>query len=146
MLRALLPALACVVLASCGAKSDATHESNGATAVENETFAKLSLTSSAFKDGQPIPTQYSCDGLNQSPALEWGEPPAGTKSFALVIDDPDAPSGTFRHWGAYDIPASASGRRSTTTAVSRATRAPARPRATACIIIISSCSRSTWTG
>ena len=106
MLRALLPALACVALASCGAKSDATHESNGATAVENETLAKLSLTSSAFKDGQPIPTQYSCDGLNQSPALEWGEPPAGTKSFALVIDDPDAPSGTFRHWGAYDIPAS----------------------------------------
>jgi Raf kinase inhibitor-like YbhB/YbcL family protein len=39
--------------------------------------------------------------------LSWGEPPAGTRSFALVIDDPDAPSGTFRHWGVFDIPASA---------------------------------------
>jgi Raf kinase inhibitor-like YbhB/YbcL family protein len=39
--------------------------------------------------------------------LKWGEPPAGTKSFALVIDDPDAPSGAFRHWGVFDIPASA---------------------------------------
>ena len=56
--------------------------------------------------GSYAPTPNSCDGLTQSPALEWGEPPAGTKSFALVIDDPDAPSGTFRHWGAYDIPAS----------------------------------------
>jgi len=75
--------------------------------VENATLAKLELTSDAFQNGQPIPTEYSCDGSNKSPALHWGEPPAGTKSFALVIDDPDAPSGTFRHWGAYDIPASA---------------------------------------
>ena len=75
--------------------------------MENATLAKLELTSDAFADGQPIPTEYSCDGANKSPALHWGDPPAGTKSFALVIDDPDAPSGTFRHWGAYDIPASA---------------------------------------
>ena len=73
----------------------------------NATHAKLELTSDAFADGQPIPTEYSCDGANKSPALHWGDPPAGAKSFALVIDDPDAPSGTFRHWGAYDIPASA---------------------------------------
>jgi Raf kinase inhibitor-like YbhB/YbcL family protein len=39
--------------------------------------------------------------------MKWGEPPTGTKSFALVVDDPDAPSGTFRHWGIFDIPASA---------------------------------------
>jgi len=75
--------------------------------VENATLTKLSLTSDAFQNGQPIPTQYTCDGADQTPALHWGEPPAGTKSFALVIDDPDAPSGTFRHWGVYDIPASA---------------------------------------
>ena len=73
--------------------------------MENATLAKLSLTSSAFQGGQPIPAQYSCDGANQSPPLQWGEPPAGTKSFALTIDDPDAPNGTFRHWAAYDIPA-----------------------------------------
>ena len=74
--------------------------------MEKATLAKLTLSSDAFHDGQAIPAQYSCDGANRSPALKWGEPPAGTKSFALVIDDPDAPSGTFRHWDAYDIPAS----------------------------------------
>lgn len=73
--------------------------------MENSTLTKLSLTSDAFQEGQPIPTQYTCDGADQSPPLRWGEPPQGTKSFALVVDDPDAPSGTYRHWGAYDIPA-----------------------------------------
>ena len=75
--------------------------------MENATLIKLSLASDAFQDGQPIPTQYTCDGADQTPALRWGEPPPATKGFALVIDDPDAPSGTFRHWGVYDIPASA---------------------------------------
>jgi len=75
--------------------------------VENAALTKIELTSDAFQDGQPIPTQYTCDGADQTPALKWGEPPEGTKSFALVIDDPDAPSGTFRHWGVFDIPASA---------------------------------------
>ena len=74
--------------------------------MENATLTKLQLTSDAFKDGQPIPAQYTCDGADQTPALQWSDPPAGTKSFALVIDDPDAPSGTFRHWGVLDIPAS----------------------------------------
>ena len=69
----------------------------------------LTLTSDAFQNGQSIPQVYSCDGANHSPALHWSEPPAGTKSFALVIDDPDAPNGTFRHWGVFDIPASARG-------------------------------------
>ena len=75
--------------------------------MENATLTKLELTSDAFRAGQPIPTRYTCDGANQSPALQWSEPPAGTKSFALVVDDPGAPSGTFRHWGVFDIPASA---------------------------------------
>ena len=70
------------------------------------TLTRISLTSDAFQDGQPIPTQFSCDGANNSPALHWGDPPNGTRSFALVIDDPDAPGGTFRHWGVYDIPSS----------------------------------------
>ena len=69
-------------------------------------MAQFGLTSPAFQNGQAIPAQYSCDGAGQSPPLAWGAPPQGTKSFALVVDDPDAPSGTFRHWGAYDIPAS----------------------------------------
>ena len=99
------PAIALVALASCGASK---HESTqGAAAVENATLTKLELTSDAFKNGQPIPGQYTCDGADQTPVLHWSEPPAATKSFALVIDDPDAPSGTFRHWGVFDIPPSA---------------------------------------
>jgi Raf kinase inhibitor-like YbhB/YbcL family protein len=98
--------LALVALASCGASNRSTNETNGAATVDNATLAKINLSSDAFADGQPIPTQYTCDGADQTPTLHWGEPPAGTKSFALVVDDPDAPSGTFRHWGVYDIPAS----------------------------------------
>lgn len=75
--------------------------------MDHATLAKLSLTSDAFQNGGAIPAQFTCDGADQPPPLGWGEPPEGTKSFALVVDDPDAPSGTFHHWGAFDIPASA---------------------------------------
>ena len=98
--------VALVALASCGASDRSSTETNGAAAVENATLTKLNLTSDAFKNGQPIPQQYTCDGADQTPVVRWGAPPEGTKSFALVIDDPDAPSGTFRHWGVFDIPAS----------------------------------------
>ena len=75
--------------------------------MDNATLTKIQLISDAFKDGQPIPKQFTCDGADQTPVIRWGAPPEGTKSFALVIDDPDAPSGTFRHWGVFDIPAEA---------------------------------------
>jgi hypothetical protein len=106
MWRHLAPVLLIAALASCGAGDNAANEANGGTAVENATLTKLNLISDSFKDGQPIPAQYTCDGADQTPVLRWGAPPDGTKSFALVIDDPDAPSGTFRHWGVFDIPAS----------------------------------------
>jgi Raf kinase inhibitor-like YbhB/YbcL family protein len=61
------------------------------------------LTSSAFSDGQPIPTKYTVDGDDVSPPLEWHDVPEGTRSFALVVEDPDAPSGMFRHWALYNI-------------------------------------------
>jgi Raf kinase inhibitor-like YbhB/YbcL family protein len=107
VLLKIAPAVALVALASCGARNQPANEAKGGTAVENATLTKVELTSDAFQDGQAIPQQYSCDGADQSPPLRWGEPPAGTKSFALIVDDPDAPSGIFRHWGAYDIPADA---------------------------------------
>jgi len=75
--------------------------------MEDATVTRLALSSPDFADGQPIPVRFTCDGADQAPQLRWSDPPGGTKSFALVIDDPDAPSGTFRHWGVYDIPASA---------------------------------------
>ena len=65
----------------------------------------LKLMSSAFLPGEPIPAAYSCDGENFSPPLTWTHPPNGTKSFALIFDDPDAPAGTWVHWLLFDLPA-----------------------------------------
>ena len=66
------------------------------------------LTSDAFANGQSIPAKYSCIGKNISPALAWTEPPTGTQSFALIVDDPDAPSPQpWVHWVIYKIPATA---------------------------------------
>jgi Raf kinase inhibitor-like YbhB/YbcL family protein len=65
----------------------------------------LKLTSDAFANGQSIPAKYSCIGRNISPALKWNEPPAETQSFALIMEDPDAPAGTWVHWVLFNIPA-----------------------------------------
>jgi len=68
----------------------------------------LKLTSGAFNQGGSIPDQFSKKDGNASPPLEWHGLPPGTKSLALIVDDPDAPSGTFVHWLLYDIPISLS--------------------------------------
>lgn len=103
----IVPALAFVASASCGGARHSSDQPNGAAAVDNATLTELQVTSDAFQNGQPIPTEFTCDGDNDTPTIKWSEPPAGTRAFALVIDDPDAPGGTFRHWGVFDIPASA---------------------------------------
>jgi len=64
------------------------------------------LTSTAFGAGDPIPRKYTCDGEDTSPPLQWSDPPKGTRSFALIADDPDAPMGTWVHWVLYNLPAS----------------------------------------
>jgi Raf kinase inhibitor-like YbhB/YbcL family protein len=64
----------------------------------------FSLWSSAFEDGDAIPERYTCDGENVSPALKWSNAPVGTKSFALVVSDPDAPRGPWFHWVLYNLP------------------------------------------
>ena len=69
----------------------------------------LTITSPAFKHGEVIPTRHTRDGENLSPPLEWRDAPPETKSFVLIVEDPDAPSGTFRHWAMYNIPASETG-------------------------------------
>ena len=65
----------------------------------------LEISSQAFKDGGAIPSRYTCDGANVSPPISWAAGPDGTKSYALVVDDPDAPRGTFTHWVMFNIPA-----------------------------------------
>ncbi len=67
------------------------------------------ISSPSFKDGQPIPVKFSCLGENVSPALAWSGLPSGTKSLALITEDPDAPSGTFTHWVIYNMPATLTG-------------------------------------
>jgi Raf kinase inhibitor-like YbhB/YbcL family protein len=71
----------------------------------------LSITSTAFRHEGPIPSEFTCDGADRSPPLAWTGAPAGTRSFALIMDDPDAPDPkapkmTYVHWVLYDIPAS----------------------------------------
>ena len=66
----------------------------------------LVISSPAFANGGAIPSDFSCAGRDISPALHWTEPPAGTQSFALIMDDPDAPMGTWVHWIVFNIPAS----------------------------------------
>jgi Raf kinase inhibitor-like YbhB/YbcL family protein len=107
MFKRLAPALLLTALASCGAGGSAANQANGGAPVANKSLTKFDISSDDFRDGQPIPAAHGCDGADHSPALSWGEPPAGTKSFVLVMDDPDAPSGTFTHWAAFDIPPTA---------------------------------------
>lgn len=63
----------------------------------------LELTSAAFDDGEPIPAKHSCEGDDVSPPLAWSYVPDGTRTLALIMHDPDAPSGDFVHWLAWNI-------------------------------------------
>ena len=98
---ALLAACAATTLVvGCGEVPAAADPSTGGNVM------KLKLTSGAFQSGQSIPLKYSVEGEDVSPALEWDEPPTGTKELALVCDDPDAPtSQPWVHWVIYSIPA-----------------------------------------
>jgi hypothetical protein len=71
------------------------------------TMESLTVTSRSFASNGEIPVDYTCDGANRSPQLTWSAPPRGTKSFAVVVEDPDAPSGTFTQWIVYNISADA---------------------------------------
>ena len=66
--------------------------------------ANMKIESSAFADRSAIPKQYTCQGTDSSPDLKWSTPPEGTKSLALIVDDPDAPVGTWVHWVVWNIP------------------------------------------
>jgi Raf kinase inhibitor-like YbhB/YbcL family protein len=72
---------------------------------ETKVASEMKLTSAAFKEGQPIPPPYTCDGVNVSPPLEWTGVPSSAKTLAIICDDPDAPSGNWVHWVLYNLPA-----------------------------------------
>jgi len=90
-------------LAAAGCK-DRKVQSGAGDVPEKTAGAVLELRSSAFADGEAIPSAYTCEGADQSPPLEWSAPPEGTRSLVLVMDDPDAPKGTWVHWVLYAIP------------------------------------------
>lgn len=69
----------------------------------------MEISSPVFENEGAIPPRFSCDGDDVSPPLSWSGAPEGTRQFALIVDDPDAPGGTFVHWVYYNIPADASG-------------------------------------
>jgi Raf kinase inhibitor-like YbhB/YbcL family protein len=69
----------------------------------------LAITSPAFSSLGPIPSRFTRDAANISPPIDWHDAPPATRSFVLIVEDPDAPRGTFRHWAVYDIPASSTG-------------------------------------
>lgn len=68
----------------------------------------FAFTSFPFSPGEPIPTEYTCEGDDLSPSLEWVHAPDGTESVALLVDDPDAPGQTFTHWVLFNLPPDAS--------------------------------------
>jgi Raf kinase inhibitor-like YbhB/YbcL family protein len=78
-------------------------------AIKCSAAGPFQITSSVIAAGASIPRENACTGANLSPPLSWSGAPAATKSFALIVADPDAPSGVFYHWVAYDLPASSTG-------------------------------------
>ena len=95
-----LATAACLVVAACsGSDSSDTPEPSA-----DMSGGTITVTSDAFGDGDAIPVEFSCDGSNTSPALSWSGVPASADALALVVADPDAPSGTFYHWVVADIP------------------------------------------
>ena len=69
----------------------------------------LTVTSPAFNQGQRIPAKFTCEAQDVSPELKWSAVPAGTKSIAVLVDDPDAPVGNWSHWVLWNVPAEATG-------------------------------------
>ncbi len=77
--------------------------------MKQERTTEFRISTHAFGDGGLIPVKYTCGGANVSPALSWSEPPEGTRSLVLRVEDPDAPSGTWYHWLVWNIPGHAGG-------------------------------------
>src|ERR1019366_2166590 len=86
--------------------TDSFHSTKSeCSAALEEQHMPFRLDSTAFQNGASIPLEFTCDGPDESPALTWTDPPTKTQSFALVVDDPDAPGGIWVHWVLYDLPA-----------------------------------------
>jgi Raf kinase inhibitor-like YbhB/YbcL family protein len=103
--------VAVIVLSACAATGTTPMGAPAAAAPTpvNNGGTTMQVTSPAFKEGETIPKQYTCDGANISPALAWTGVPATAKTLALIVEDPDAPSGTWIHWVLFNISTSETG-------------------------------------
>ena len=96
--------LSLLVFLACSSRQQPAAQAPVATPNQEQKM-EIKLTSTAFKEGEAIPRQYTCDGVDISPPLEWTGVPKSAKTIALIADDPDAPSGRFVHWVLYNLPA-----------------------------------------
>lgn len=103
VLRFFVAAVCVCVICGNGCKSSTNEGGRGGSAV------KIDISSDDFKEGETIPATYTGDGKNTSPSLRWTGAPEGTKSLALICDDPDAPRKTWVHWVIFNIPSSSHG-------------------------------------
>ena len=94
--RLVVPLLCCLAAAGCG--------DDPAADLHVEAPSSVTVTSPAFDEGGEIPTRFTCDGEEISPPLAWESTSGNPRAWALVVDDPDAPGGTFVHWVVLDIP------------------------------------------
>jgi Raf kinase inhibitor-like YbhB/YbcL family protein len=99
----LILALAFMLTARANSGSSSSFPLAGASPMS------LTISSPSFSNGGKIDKKFTCEGADVSPRLQWGEPPSGTKSFALLVDDPDAPAGNWNHWTAWNIPSASHG-------------------------------------
>jgi len=100
MLKNVIVSVVVLVLLFCSCEESVQADSGAVGGKKME----LKVTSSAFAEGGLIPSKYTCDGADISPPLQWDTVPEGTKSIALVSDDPDAPMGTWVHWVLFNLP------------------------------------------
>lgn len=96
-----------LLLASC--QGDGAKDAQEDSTVGSPNVEDFTLSSAAFPPGGVISRRYTCDGDNISPELNWIDAPQPARSFALIMDDPDAPGGTFTHWVLYNLPGNARG-------------------------------------
>jgi len=103
MLKNIIATVTVSILLFCSCKNGEQADSEAVGGKKME----IKITSPAFEDGGLIPAKYTCDGADISPPLQWGAVPEGTRSIALISDDPDAPVGTWVHWVLFNLPAEA---------------------------------------
>jgi Raf kinase inhibitor-like YbhB/YbcL family protein len=101
-------ALAAIALVLVACKSS-TSSAQSNTPDSHANAGTFKLTSPDFAEGAAIPKKFTCKGADISPALEWSGAPTSAQNYALIVEDPDAPSGTFTHWLVFDIPRNLNG-------------------------------------